>query len=68
MNLFDILMVKRKVVCQMDDNHVKFCECENVEGVYSESDDLGWWYRCRECNKVIEGSFEYHSNELDSDF
>ena len=52
----------------MNDNHVEFCECENRKGVYSESDDFGYWCKCSECNKVIEDSFEYHSNELDSDF
>lgn len=52
----------------MNDNHVEYCKCGNKEGVYSESNDLGWWDKCCKCNKVIEDSFEYHSNELDEDF
>lgn len=52
----------------MDNNNVEFCKCENAKGVYSESNDFGWWYCCCECNKVIEDSFEYHSSEMDVDF
>lgn len=48
-------------------NDVEYCDCKENKCVYSESNDFGWWYRCSCCNKVIEDSFEYHSNELDLD-
>ena len=59
--------VKRKVVYQMENDNVEYCKCENSKGVYSEINDFGWWYHCCECNKVVEDSFHYHSEELDLD-
>lgn len=52
----------------MNNEQVEYCRCEETHSVYSEINDWGWWYRCCTCNKVIEGSFEYHSNELDLEY
>lgn len=47
----------------MDNESIEFCKCENLAGVYSELCEWGYWLKCCECNKRIEDSFVYYSDE-----
>ena len=49
----------------MKREYVEFCECELANGTYTETNDFGWWDMCVECNKVIDGTFEFHSSGLE---
>ena len=47
-------------------NH-DYCKCENPTSVYSENDDWGYWYVCSDCNKVIEDTYTYFSEDQSDD-
>lgn len=40
----------------------EYCKCENLSGDYSRHDDFGHWSVCKDCDKVIEDSYEYFNH------
>jgi hypothetical protein len=40
------------------ETEILYCQCKKPSSVYQESNDLGHWLKCGNCNRVIEGSFE----------
>lgn len=54
MNCEDIVME--------NDSSTQFCICKNSSGVFSESDDFGYWLMCFDCKRVIEDSYVYFNH------
>lgn len=40
----------------------EYCKCKNSSGVYSPTNDFGYWDVCKDCDKVIEDSYEYFNH------
>ena len=40
------------------ETEILYCQCKKPSSVHQESNDLGHWLKCGDCNRVIEGSFE----------
>ena len=40
------------------ETEILYWQCKKPSSVYQESNDLGHWLKCGDCNRVIEGSFE----------
>jgi hypothetical protein len=47
-------------------NH-DYCQCENSSSVYSETNDWGYWNVCSDCNKAIEDSYTYFTEDQSDD-
>ena len=45
----------------------EYCQCENSSGVYTETSDFGYWDVCCDCNKVVDGSYELYTEDIDVD-
>ena len=41
----------------------KFCKCKDKSNVSTQNDMWGYWLICNSCEKKIEDSFVYYSQE-----
>ncbi len=44
-------------------NSNDFCKCEKSSSVLFANDEWGYWDVCSDCNKPIEDSYNYDSND-----
>ncbi|MBW9159460.1 hypothetical protein [Clostridium tagluense] len=40
----------------------EFCKCMRTSSIYDEIDDWGHWDMCVDCNKPIEGTYEFFNH------
>ena len=43
------------------ETEILYCQCKKPSSVYQESNDLGHWLKCGDCNRVIKGSLKRQS-------
>ena len=60
---YDERRIFKVVSCQDASKYNNFCKCAHSLSVFTKMDALGYWYVCSDCNKPIEDTYRYNSED-----